>query len=43
MKGMPLYYSATSLLALALFIAIPTLAIFRLKKAMQNEEMWGKH
>ncbi len=43
MKGMPLYYSATSLLALILFIAIPALAIFRLKKAMQNEKMWGKH
>jgi len=42
MKGMPLYYSATSLLALALFIAIPALSIFRLKKAMRNEKMWGK-
>jgi ABC-2 type transport system permease protein len=42
-KGMPLYYSASSLAALILFIAIPSLAIFRLKKAMINEEMWGKH
>ncbi len=42
-KGMPLYYSASSLVALILFIAIPSLAIFRLKKAMINEEMWGKH
>lgn len=42
-KGMPLYYSASSLVALILFIAIPSLAVFRLKKAMINEEMWGKH
>jgi len=42
-KGIPLYYSASSLVALILFIAIPSLAIFRLKKAMLNEEMWGKH
>jgi len=42
-KGLPLYYSATSLVALILFIAIPSLAIFRLKKAMANEEMWGKY
>ncbi len=41
-KGMPLYYSASSLVALILFIAIPSLAVFRLKKAMINEEMWGK-
>ncbi len=42
-KGIPLYYSTSSLVALILFIAIPSLAIFRLKKAMKNEEMWGKH
>ena len=42
-KGIPLYYSVSSLVALVLFIAIPSLAIFRLKKAMSNEEMWGKH
>lgn len=42
-KGIPLYYSISSLVALILFIIIPSFAIFRLKKAMLDEEMWGKH